>query len=56
MKQPLSVLVIDDHESVRAGIKAALSRAGHVCVGEAVLPLNTHSSRLYPLARKEFPA
>jgi len=35
MKQPLSVLVIDDHESVRAGIKAALSRAGHVCVGEA---------------------
>lgn len=35
MKQPLSVLVIDDHESVRAGIKAALSRAGHSCVGEA---------------------
>ena len=35
MKQPLSVLVIDDHESVRAGIKIALSRAGHVCVGEA---------------------
>jgi len=35
MKQPLSVLVIDDHESVRAGIKGALSRAGHVCVGEA---------------------
>ena len=35
MKQPLSVLVIDDHESVRAGIKAALSRAGHICVGEA---------------------
>ena len=35
MKQPLSVLVIDDHESVRDGIKAALSRAGHVCVGEA---------------------
>lgn len=35
MKQPLSVLVIDDHESVRAGIKAALSRSGHVCVGEA---------------------
>jgi DNA-binding NarL/FixJ family response regulator len=35
MKQPLSVLVIDDHESVRAGIKAALSRAGHTCVGEA---------------------
>ncbi len=35
MKQPLSILVIDDHESVRAGIKAALSRAGHVCVGEA---------------------
>ena len=35
MKQPLSVLVIDDHESVRAGIKAALSRAGHVCGGEA---------------------
>jgi len=34
MKQPLSVLVIDDHESVRAGIKAALSRAGHICVGE----------------------
>ena len=35
MKQPLSALVIDDHESVRAGIKAALSRAGHICVGEA---------------------
>jgi len=35
MKQPLSVLVIDDHESVRAGIKVALARAGHVCVGEA---------------------
>ncbi len=35
MKQQLSVLVIDDHESVRAGIKLALSRAGHVCVGEA---------------------
>jgi len=35
MKQPLSILVIDDHESVRAGIKAALSRAGHICVGEA---------------------
>ena len=35
MKQPLSVLVIDDHESVRAGIKAALLRAGHICVGEA---------------------
>ena len=35
MKQPLSVLVVDDHESVRAGIKAALSRAGHICVGEA---------------------
>jgi DNA-binding NarL/FixJ family response regulator len=35
MKQPLSVLVIDDHASVRAGIKAALSRAGHICVGEA---------------------
>ena len=35
MKQPLSVLVIDDHESVRVGIKAALSRAGHICVGEA---------------------
>ena len=35
MKQPLTVLVIDDHESVRAGIKIALSRAGHVCVGEA---------------------
>lgn len=35
MKQQLSVLVIDDHESVRAGIKTALSRAGHVCVGEA---------------------
>jgi len=35
VKQQLSVLVIDDHESVRAGIKTALSRAGHVCVGEA---------------------
>jgi len=35
MNQPLSVLIIDDHESVRAGIKSALSRAGHVCVGEA---------------------
>lgn len=35
MKQQLTVLVIDDHESVRAGIKLALSRAGHVCVGEA---------------------
>jgi DNA-binding NarL/FixJ family response regulator len=35
MKQQLTVLVIDDHESVRAGIKTALSRAGHVCVGEA---------------------
>jgi DNA-binding NarL/FixJ family response regulator len=35
MKQQLSVLVIDDHESVRAGIKTALSRVGHVCVGEA---------------------
>ena len=35
MKQQLSVRVIDDHESVRAGIKTALSRAGHVCVGEA---------------------
>lgn len=35
MKVQLSVLVIDDHESVRAGIKAALSRAGHICVGEA---------------------
>jgi DNA-binding NarL/FixJ family response regulator len=35
MKQQLSVLIIDDHESVRAGIKTALSRAGHVCVGEA---------------------
>jgi DNA-binding NarL/FixJ family response regulator len=28
-------LIIDDHESVRAGIKAALSRAGHTCIGEA---------------------
>lgn len=36
MKQPLTVLIIDDHESVRAGVKAALSRAGHICVGEAV--------------------
>jgi len=35
MNQQLTVLVIDDHESVRAGIKTALSRAGHVCVGEA---------------------
>jgi DNA-binding NarL/FixJ family response regulator len=35
MKQPLTVLIIDDHESVRAGVKAALSRAGHICVGEA---------------------
>ena len=35
MKQQLTVLVIDDHESVRAGIKTALARAGHVCVGEA---------------------
>ncbi len=35
MKQPLTVLIIDDHESVRAGIKSALSRAGHICVGEA---------------------
>jgi DNA-binding NarL/FixJ family response regulator len=35
MKQPLSVLLIDDHESVRAGIKAALLKAGHMCVGEA---------------------
>ena len=35
MKEQLSVLVIDDHESVRAGIKTALARAGHVCVGEA---------------------
>jgi DNA-binding NarL/FixJ family response regulator len=35
MKPQISVLVIDDHESVRAGIKTALSRAGHVCVGEA---------------------
>lgn len=35
MKVQLSVLVIDDHESVRAGIKVALSRAGHICVGEA---------------------
>jgi DNA-binding NarL/FixJ family response regulator len=35
MKQPLTVLIIDDHESVRAGIKVALARAGHVCVGEA---------------------
>jgi len=35
MKQPLSVLLIDDHESVRAGIKAALLKAGHICVGEA---------------------
>ena len=35
MKQPLTVLIIDDHESVRAGIKTALTRAGHICVGEA---------------------
>jgi len=35
MNQQLTVLVIDDHESVRAGIKTALSRAGHICVGEA---------------------
>lgn len=35
MNQPLTVLIIDDHESVRAGIKAALSRAGHTCIGEA---------------------
>jgi len=35
MKQPLTVLIIDDHESVRAGIKVALARAGHICVGEA---------------------
>jgi two-component system response regulator DevR len=35
MNVQLSVLVIDDHESVRAGIKVALSRAGHICVGEA---------------------
>ena len=35
MKQPLTVLVIDDHESVRAGVKVAVARAGHICVGEA---------------------
>ena len=35
MKQPLTVLIIDDHESVRAGVKSALTRAGHICVGEA---------------------
>ncbi len=35
MKQPLTVLIIDDHESVRAGVKGALMRAGHICVGEA---------------------
>ena len=35
MNQPLTVLIIDDHESIRAGIKAALSRAGHTCIGEA---------------------
>lgn len=35
MTQPLTVLLIDDHESVRAGIKSALTRAGHICVGEA---------------------
>ena len=34
MKQPLTVLIIDDHESVRAGVKVALARAGHICVGE----------------------
>ena len=35
MKRPLTVLIIDDHESVRAGVKGALMRAGHICVGEA---------------------
>ncbi|CAB4621855.1 unannotated protein [freshwater metagenome] len=35
MNQPLTVLIVDDHESVRAGIKVALSRAGHTCIGEA---------------------
>ena len=35
MKKQLSVLIIDDHESVRAGVKGALTRAGHICVGEA---------------------
>jgi DNA-binding NarL/FixJ family response regulator len=35
MNQPLTVLIIDDHESVRAGIRTALSRAGHRCIGEA---------------------
>ena len=35
MKQSLTVLIIDDHESVRAGVKGALMRAGHICVGEA---------------------
>ena len=35
MNQPLTVLIIDDHESVRAGIRTALSRAGHTCIGEA---------------------
>jgi DNA-binding NarL/FixJ family response regulator len=35
MKNQLTVLVIDDHESVRVGIKSALSRAGHICIGEA---------------------
>lgn len=35
MKEQLSVLIVDDHESVRAGIKVALSRAGHICIGEA---------------------
>lgn len=35
MKQPLTILIIDDHESVRAGVKVALTRAGHICVGEA---------------------
>ena len=29
------LLIIDDHESVRAGVKVALARAGHICVGEA---------------------
>ena len=35
MKQSLTVLIIDDHESVRAGVKGALMRAGQICVGEA---------------------
>lgn len=35
MNQPLTVLIIDDHESVSAGVKTALTRAGHICVGEA---------------------